>query len=67
MLQHATSLIIDELYQWKIEDYRYREKDLLGTYDIENPRNFLPSTLLRFHEFIFHQFLLHSLKDLSKK
>ena len=47
MLQHATSLIIDELYQWKIEDYRYREKDLLGTYDIENPRNFLPPTLLQ--------------------
>ena len=23
MLQHATSLIIDELYQWKSEDYRF--------------------------------------------
>ena len=41
MQQHATSLIIDELYQWKSEDYRYRERDLIGSaYEIVNPPNF---------------------------
>ena len=41
MLQHATTLIIDELYQWKSEDYRYRERDLIGSAcEIVNSRNF---------------------------